>query len=166
MKKALTVIAVLNALSLAAATAEDGKGTLGHRALNNCSAGSARLSGVKGTVLLSRGGSFSEVREGTNLVIGDRILVRDGFANVIIGEHLISRVSSGSMATITERNGSVCLAQVSTHPAVVGQEEAFGVPPVVVAGGVAAIGLGVGLGIGLSNNGNNFNPSLPLALSP
>ena len=58
--------------------------------------GEARLSEVKGGVLLSRGGSFSEIGEGAHLVPGDRIIAKDASANVVVGENVVSRVRPAS----------------------------------------------------------------------
>lgn len=166
MKRILATIAALGIFSSTVAVAEDTRAApAANRPQNDCAAGSARLAAVNGVVLLSRGGSFSEIRDGTELSPGDRILVRDGSANVMIGQNVASKVVAGSMLTIADKDGLVCAAQVSSHPAVVGEGEIFGVSPLVVAGGVAAaVGLGVGLGVGLSDNGDNGQQQRNLAL--
>ncbi|MBG0810029.1 hypothetical protein IY145_11635 [Methylosinus sp. H3A] len=114
----------------------------------------ARLTSVKGGVLLSRGGSFSELRDGAQLSPGDRILVRNGSANVALGETVAFRAGAGTMVTIAEQDGVVCAKRVSSHPATVGQAESFDATPYVV-GGAAAIVVGVGVGAGVSSTSNN-----------
>lgn len=167
MKRIVSVIAAASFFLPALGVAEDrGTASPAQQVQNVCAkAGSVRLATTDGSVLLSRGGSFSQIRDGAELSPGDRILVRDGSANVMIGQNVASKVGAGSMLTITEKDGLVCAAQVSSHPAVVGQGEIFGVSPLFVAGGVAAaVGLGVGLGVGLSDNGDNGQQQRNLAL--
>ena len=45
----------------------------------------ARLTSTNGTVLLSRGTGFAEVKSGASLVAGDRLLVKQGSADVAFG---------------------------------------------------------------------------------
>jgi len=155
MKKIFATIAILGLCSSGAAVAESVTvGSESSQRQNTCAAGMARLTNVKGGVLLSRGGSFSELRDGAQLSPGDRILVRDGSANVALGETVAFRAGAGTMVTIAEKDGVVCAKRVSSHPATVGQAESFDATPFVV-GGAAAIVAGVGVGVGVSNTGNS-----------
>lgn len=156
MKRIVSVIAAASFFLPALGRAEDrGTASPAQQVQNACAkAGSVRLATADGKVLLSRGGSFSQIRDGAELSAGDRILVRDGSASVMVGQNVASKVGVGSMLTITEKDGFVCATQVSSHPAVVGEGEIFGVSPLLV-GGLAVVGLGVGLGVGLSDNGDN-----------
>ena len=54
-------------------------------------AASARLTSANGTVLLSRGTGFAEVKSGASLVAGDRLLVKQGSADVAFGPSCRSR---------------------------------------------------------------------------
>lgn len=116
MKKMLSVITALSLLSPTLVAADEAtKASFPAKVAGNaCSVGgAARLTVAKGKVLLSRGGSFSEIRDGATLSVGDRILVREGSASVVVGQNVVARVGAGSMLTITEKDGAVCAAQVS-----------------------------------------------------
>lgn len=169
MKKMLSVITALSVLSPTLVAAEEAaKASFPAKVAGNaCSVGGvARLTVAKGKVLLSRGGSFSEIRDGAALSVGDRILVREGSASVVVGQNVVSRVGAGSMLTITEKDGAVCAAQVSPNPAVVAATDYYHVPvqpvsefgafdPVWLGAGAVGLGLGIGLGVGISNNNGN-----------
>lgn len=175
MKKMLSVTVALSLLSPTMAAAEDvvKASSPTKVARSACAAGGlAHLAAAKGKVLLSRGGSFSEIGDGAILSAGDRILVREGSASVVVGQTRISQAATGSMLTITEKDGGVCAAQVTSHPAVVAADlpyykgpvapppppEELGIEPMWLGlGALAVVGLGVGLGVGLSNNGGNNN---------
>lgn len=129
---------------------------LRHR--NVCATGLMTLANVKGSVLLSHGGSFSEIRDGARLSPGDRILVRNGSANVVVGEEVALRANAGSMVTITAKDGVACATQASPHPAVVGQAETPSIAPIVAVAGVAVVtGVGVGVGASAANSSNSNN---------
>ena len=180
MKKLLSVVTALSFLSPTFAVAAGGE-KASSPAGGVCAAGRlAHLSTAGGKVLLSRGGSFSEIQDGATLTAGDRILVRDGSASVVVGKSVVSQAVAGSMLTITERDGGICAAQVTSHPAVVAQAEdlfcrvrgpglslgEFDIDPVCLGiGGLAIVGLGVGLGVGLSGGGGNNNNAALLALA-
>jgi hypothetical protein len=168
MKKMLSVITALSVLSPTLVAAEEAaKASFPAKVAGNaCSVGGgARLTVAKGKVLLSRGGSFSEIRDGAALSVGDRILVREGSASVVVGQNVVSRVGAGSMLTITEKDGAVCAAQVSPNPAVVAADyyhvpvqpvSEFGAfDPFWLGAGALGLGAGIGLGVGISNNNGN-----------
>ena len=103
MKKMLSVITALSVLSPTLVAAEEAaKASFPAKvAANACSVGGvARLTVTKGKVLLSRGGSFSEIRDGAALSVGDRILVREGSASVVVGQNVVSRVGAGSIGGV------------------------------------------------------------------
>ncbi len=177
MKKILSAITALSFLSPALAAADDvvKASSPAKVARSACAAGGlARLATTKGKVLLSRGGSFSEIQDGAMLSAGDRILVREGSANVVVGKNVVSQAAAGSMLTITEKDGGICAAQVTPNPRVVAAdlpmykgaaplppEPEPEINPLWIVGGLAVVGAGVGLGVGLSNTGGS-GPRVPL----
>jgi hypothetical protein len=151
-----TALVILSSLLAKAEEPRNAPEARRHR--NVCAAGPVTLANVEGGVLLSRGGSFSEIREGARLSLGDRILVRDGSANVVLGKEVVIRATSGSMVTITVDEGVACATQASLHPAVVGQAATSGIPPIIaVAGVVAVTAAGIGVGVSAANSSNNNN---------
>ncbi|MBY6243398.1 hypothetical protein [Methylosinus sp. Sm6] len=172
MRKTVAAIVVLNALALASASAEERDQRVESKGPGKvCAAGPAWLKAVKGAVLVSRGGSFTQASEGMRLAAGDHVIARDGFANVVMGGAIVARVSDGVMITIGEKDGAVCIARVSASPSAVGQAEQGGgldAQGLLLAGGALGA-LGVGLGVGISSvnsSNNNPNDNLPLTLSP
>jgi hypothetical protein len=153
MKRFFTTIAILGFCAPGSALAES-SAVIPASNHNICAIGAAHLTNVTGGVLLSRGGSFSELRDGARLTPGDRILVRDGSASVAFGEKIAFRASAGAMVTIVEHDGLVCAKRVSSNPEIVGQAESFDATPYVV-GGAAAIVVGVGVGAGVSSTNTN-----------
>ncbi len=119
MKKILCAVSALCLLSPGYARAEESARTP-TKALQ-CAAGPARLASAAGKVLASHGGSFSELNDGATLAAGDRILVREGSAKILVGEKILASVGKGGMLSITENNGLTCTAKVAPHPAVAGQ---------------------------------------------
>ncbi|ATQ66920.1 MULTISPECIES: hypothetical protein [Methylosinus] len=79
-------------------------------------ADSARLSMPKGVALMSRGGSFSEIHDGAQILAGDRLLIRSGSASLFGSAALLVRADAGSLLTLERRDGRLCVARVSSHP--------------------------------------------------
>jgi len=82
-------------------------------------AASARLTSANGTVLLSRGTGFAEVKSGASLVAGDRLLVKQGSADVALGPSCRTPLGPNSMVTFVEKGGVLCAARLSSDPNVV-----------------------------------------------
>jgi hypothetical protein len=80
---------------------------------------SARLTSANGTVLLSRGTGFAEVKLGASLVAGDRLLVKQGSADVALGPSCRAPLGPNSMVTLVEKDGVLCAARLSSDPNVV-----------------------------------------------
>ena len=80
---------------------------------------SARLTSATGAVLLSRGAGFAEVKSGASLVAGDRLLVKQGSADVAFGPSCRTPPGPNSMVTLVEKGGVLCAAQLSSNPNVV-----------------------------------------------
>src|SRR5215213_5042646 len=66
---------------------------------------SARLTSATGAVLLSRGAGFAEVKSGASLVAGDRLLVKQGSADVAFGPSCRTPLGPNSMVTLVEKDG-------------------------------------------------------------
>ncbi|MDE2579945.1 MAG: hypothetical protein KGL46_14170 [Hyphomicrobiales bacterium] len=132
-----------------------------------CGVGAARLSG-DGVALLSRGGSYSEVKSGAALNVGDRLIAQKGSVAVMVGGTQISQVEAGSMVNLVKKGDALCAAQLSTNPSVVAADlparhspasydpgpvvaapVGLGLTPMWIAGGLglAAVGVGVGLAV-------------------
>src|SRR3954469_24147610 len=77
---------------------------------------SARLTSATGAVLLSRGTGFAEVKSGASLVAGDRLLVKQGSADVAFGPSCRTPLGPNSMVTLVEKGGVLCAAQLSSNP--------------------------------------------------
>ena len=82
-------------------------------------AASARLTSTNGTVLLSRGTGFAEVKSGASLVAGDRLLVKQGSADVAFGPSCRTPLGPNSMVTLVEKDGVLCASRLSSDPNVV-----------------------------------------------
>lgn len=82
-------------------------------------ASSAVLSSATGSVLLSRGTGFSEIKAGAALTAGDRIIVKQGGANVALGPTCNKKMGPNSMVTIVQRDGVLCAAGLTSDPTTV-----------------------------------------------
>ena len=102
-------------LAMSAAHAEDAVRTPVACAV----ADSARLATGKGVALVSRGGSFSQMRDGGELFSGDRLLVRGDAATLSAGGRLLARAEAGSLLTLESRDGKLCVARASSSPAAI-----------------------------------------------
>jgi len=80
---------------------------------------SARLTSANGAVLLSRGTGFAEVKSGASLVAGDRLLVKQGSADVAFGPSCRTSLGTNSMVTLVKKDGVLCAARLSSDPNVV-----------------------------------------------
>jgi len=115
-----------------AAFAEDiGKaGRCEMQAKSTCaSVPSARLTSAKGTVLLSRGAGFTEATSGAPLFAGDRLLVKEGAADVAFSPSCQTPVGPNSMVTLVEKDGVLCAARLSSDPNVVAADLPSRRPP-------------------------------------
>jgi hypothetical protein len=90
---------------------------------------SARLTSATGAVLLSRGAGFAEVKSGASLVAGDRLLVKQGSADVAFGPSCRTPLGPNSMVTLVEKGGVLCAAQLSSNPNVVAADLPSRAPP-------------------------------------
>lgn len=102
-------------LAMSAAHAEDAVRT----PIACAVADSARLATGKGVALVSRGGSFSQMRDGGELFSGDRLLLRGGAATLSAGGRLLARAEAGSLLTLESRDGKLCVARASSSPAAI-----------------------------------------------
>ncbi len=125
-----------------------------------CAAGAAHLSARGASVLVSRGGSFAEATDGAALSVGDRVLVREGSASIVVGQKVVTQAAAGSMMKLVAKDGAICAAQATLDPAVVAQrapQTNFAPPPpppehpLWVAGGVVVAGAGLGIGLAVHN---------------
>ncbi len=177
MKKTICLLAAMSMMApTLAVAAESSKGA------SVCATGVAHLESAAG-VLLSRGASFSEINSGAKLSVGDRILVREGSANIVIGD-VVSHVGPDSMMMLTKKGALTCATQVSPNPGVVAIDNQYrpappqfepgvgatgglepfwgpgGLDPLWVIGGIAVVGAGVGIGVAASSHGGNNNSPL------
>jgi hypothetical protein len=124
---------IICALGLpSAAFAEDiGKaGRCETQAKSTCaSVPSARLTSPKGTVLLSRGAGFAEIKSGAALFAGDRLLVKQGLADVAFSPSCRTPLGPNSMVTLVEKDGVLCAARLSSDPNVVAADLPSRRPP-------------------------------------
>src|SRR5829696_7671619 len=142
---------------------------------------SARLTSANGTVLLSRGAGFAEIKSGASLVAGDRLLVKQGSADVAFGPSCRTPLGPSSMVTLVEKNGVLCAARLASDPNVVAADlpsrRAPPPPPLpVVTESVfnpawllvpAAVGIGVAaFALTRGNDNNEFLFIPPQPLSP
>jgi hypothetical protein len=84
-------------------------------------ASSATLSSATGSVLLSRGTGFAEIKAGAALAAGDRIIVKQGGANVALGPTCNKKMGPNSMVTIVQRDGVLCAAGLTSDANTVAQ---------------------------------------------
>jgi len=78
---------------------------------------------------LSRGTGFAEVKSGASLVAGDRLLVKQGSADVAFGPSCRTPLGPNSMVTLVEKGGVLCAAQLSSNPNVVAADLPSRAPP-------------------------------------
>jgi len=129
---------------------------------------SLALSG--GEALVSRGGSFREIRDGAALSAGDRILVRAGVASVRSGAQTLIAAKAGGMLTIESgKQGAICVSRVSADPTLVGEAprggglpndqfpggDLFGGLNPWVVGGVLGAGVAGGAAAAASSHGGD-----------
>ncbi|MDB5594711.1 MAG: hypothetical protein JWM36_1672 [Hyphomicrobiales bacterium] len=142
------------------------------QAKNLCApAGAARLTAASGDVLLSRGAGFAEIKPGTALVAGDRLLVSQGSAQLALGPSCQTNLRAHSMVTLVQKDGTLCAARLSSDPDTLAQgrggDEQGGeggggftagpyMPVAMVALGGLAVAVGAGAGHG-HRCGNSAN---------
>lgn len=90
---------------------------------------SARLIVASGGVLLSRGVGFAEINSGATLAVGDRLLVKQGSAEIEIGPACTAKLGSNSMATLVERKGFLCAVGLSPNSNTIAADLPSRVPP-------------------------------------
>jgi len=100
-------------------------------------ASSARLVSATGDVLVSRGAGFLKGSPGAALVRGDRVLVRQGSAEIAIGPSCQAALPSNSVVTIVLRDDLLCATGDSLGGAV---QAGVNVAPFIVGGGLLAGG--------------------------
>ncbi len=107
-----------------------------------CGAGNGVISSVRGDVSVGRGGSITKAIVGTDVVGGDRVLARDGLAQVRLGPGCLISVGANSVATITQENGLVCLQKEALAPGAVTTFD-----PRLVGAGLIAAGAAAGVAV-------------------
>jgi hypothetical protein len=120
MRKLIWIICALAFPGAAYAEAVSTSTPCETQARSTCApAASARLTSANGTVLLSRGTGFAEVKAGASLVAGDRLLVKQGSADLAFGPSCRTPLGPNSMVTLVEKDGVLCAARLSSDPNVV-----------------------------------------------
>jgi hypothetical protein len=128
-------------------------------ARNICAPGAAgHLAAAQGAVLISRGVGFAEIEAGASLKAGDRIMVKNGTATLSLGGSCSVTLKKSSMATLINRDGSLCAAGLRPDPASVAQggpvvREDRRVDPVPAI--IVGAGLTTALAAILANRGND-----------
>lgn len=143
-------------------------------ARNMCAPGGVgQLANAQGTVLISRGIGFAEIEAGAPLKAGDRILVKNGTATLALGASCTVPLKKNSMATLINRDGSLCAVGLRPDPSTVAADlpsrndvlaqrdvlvrEDAGLNPAFLVGG-AVVGAGLIGGLLLLNDGDNRRP--------
>lgn len=110
---------------------------------------SMKLGKVEGSVFVSRDGGYQQISTGAGLVDGDRILLKDGRAQLVMGaQH--AELLPDSLVTVFGHDGATCMQQASANPAVVGAD----LPPrQVEAETVGGLNTGVLVGAGAAAAG-------------
>lgn len=152
-----------------AALADEGCQTQA-KAMTCAPAGSAHLSATTGDVLMSRGVGFSQVKPGTALVAGDRLLVKQGKANLALGPSCQTQLGANSMVTLVEKDGVLCAAQLAADPETVAQRRREEVAPTegvdLQTAGLVVGGLSVGIMAIVATRGGESRGRVPPRLSP
>ena len=108
-----------------------------------CGAGNGFVSSISGDISLGRGGAVSQIGSGAAILGGDRILARDGTAQVSLGATCVASIPANSISVVTQQNGLTCL-QLSNPPGGAATGPAF--DPTVVGLGVAgAVAVGAAI---------------------
>ena len=124
-----------------------------------CGTGQAVISNVSGDVSLGRGGAVNAVGGGSPVLAGDRILARDGTAQVSLGPNCSTSIPVDSISIVTREGGLTCLKPSNATAQATG-----GLDPVIVGGAAAAL-LVTGGVIALTTGNHNTN-SIPFAVIP
>jgi hypothetical protein len=141
MKSVLTAIAVAFLLPVAASAQSVAE--CQRVADGICAAASnARLLAATGDVLVSRGAGFLKGLPGAALVRGDRVLVRQGSAEISIGPACRAALPPNSVVTIVSRDGLLCATGESLGGAV---QAGVNMTPFIV-GGAGLLGVALGTG--------------------
>jgi len=117
-----------------------------------CCPGNGVISSVRGNVSVGRGDAIAQANVGSSVFPGDRILARDGEAQVRLGPSCLTSVGANSVATVTQQDGLTCLALGPENPLA-----AFN--PLLVGAAVAAVGGGIAAAIVLSSPSSSQNLS-------
>ena len=121
-----------------------------------CGAGNGVISSVRGDISVGRGDAIAQAKVGSSVFAGDRILARDGVAQVRLGPGCLTSVGANAVAAVTQQNGLTCLAQGPENPG-----PAF--DPLVVGAGVVAV---EGAAIGVALSSHNHRPPPPVIPVP
>jgi hypothetical protein len=110
------------------------------------SASSATLSNVVGQVFLSRGGRLVVAKAGTVLAAGDRVISRQGSADVSFDRACMAPVNANSMMTLVQSGPQLCAQPRTTAPVATTQAPAELPGSSPVTGGSAPLGGGAIVG--------------------
>jgi hypothetical protein len=122
-----------------------------------CGAGNGFVSSVSGDISLGRGGAVSQIGSGDAILGGDRILARDGTAQVSLGPTCVASIPANSISVVTRQNGLTCL-QLSNPPGEAATGPGF--DPLLVGVGLAAVaGVGAAIAIGTSHSSSGGHSS-------
>jgi hypothetical protein len=121
-----------------------------------CGAGRGVIDSASGDVSLGRNGAVNPVGGGTAILGGDRILARDGTAQVSLGRNCQTSIPANSVSLVTHQDGLICLQ--SSNAAATGPE---GYDPNLVMG-VGVLGLiAVGTGIAIATSSHEKHSVSP-----
>jgi hypothetical protein len=125
-----------------------------------CGAGNGVISSVRGDISVGRGDAIAQANVGASVFAGDRILARDGVAQLRLGPHCLTSVGANSVATVTQQNGLTCLALGQENPVPAVDPSLVG-----VGAGVVAVG-GAAIGVALSSSNHTHTPPIIFPVSP
>lgn len=120
------------------------------------------LADARGQVLLSRGGGFSEIGSGTRLVAGDRLVVQNGSAAVVLAPACRAQLVNRAVYTLVQRGDTLCTARLQTAPNNVARNEP-GVSPQAAAGIVGMSAVGSALVIANALQNDDTPPPAPIS---
>lgn len=145
----------------------------------SCSpAGSPLVSGLSGNVSLVRAGNIIRLENGAQLLAGDRVIAREGSANVAIGATCSASIAANSITTITRSGGLTCVSQRPVSPVAntlnpaaqpaaqaslpgavaVAPPATSGLSPLVYAIGGSVLAGAAGIAISQSGSNNRLSP--------
>lgn len=111
-------------------------------------AADAQLSNINGSVVASQNGQFAPASASTMLTTGDRVLARDGTAEVRFSDGCVVSLESQAMLTIGElspcASGNGLVSASDGAVAQFGEDDDGFVPAVLTFGGLTALLLIIG----------------------